>query len=59
MLDARDTSNLHFVVNQQKNLRENIQSRTGFAVEYVVSSHKVNVFYSMNNSYLDIVLLSI
>jgi hypothetical protein len=28
MLEARDTGNLHFVMNQQKNLRENLQTRT-------------------------------
>lgn len=44
MLDTRDTDNLHFVMNQQKNLRENFHSRSVFAVEYVVSSHKINAF---------------
>ena len=58
MLDTRETGNLHFVLNQQKNLRENLQSRSVFAVEYVVSFHTINAFYSMNSSYMDIVLLS-
>jgi hypothetical protein len=58
MLGIRDTGNLHFVMDQQKNLRENLQSHSVFAAEYVVPSHKINAFYLMNNSYVDIVLLS-